>query len=158
MATFNTTYSNIFDYACEMLKENIREDDIRSTDDLHDAIHMAAYDAVPNAHNDIFSVMASEGIDLEFEDSGLMPDTKDVTCILQARIYEQLTSDLWADAEDLLNEYLEEVEKEEVEEEEDYFDYIVNNAAEVARAYENEMVDKVKENKDLEEVGEEDEE
>lgn len=34
----------------------------------------------------------------------------------------------------------------------DYFDYIVNNAAEVARAYENEMVDKVKENKDLEEI------
>ena len=34
----------------------------------------------------------------------------------------------------------------------DYFDYIVNNAAAVARAYENEMVDKVKENKDLEEI------
>lgn len=34
----------------------------------------------------------------------------------------------------------------------DYFDYLVNNAAAVARGYENEMVDKVKENKDLEEI------
>ncbi|AKA61651.1 protein kinase [Enterobacter phage E-4] len=63
--------------------------------------------------------MASDGIDLEFEDSGLMPDTKDVTSILQARIYEQLTIDLWEKAEDLLNEYLEEVEEEEEECEED---------------------------------------
>lgn len=61
--------------------------------------------------------MASEGIDLEFEDSGLMPDTKDVIRILQARIYEQLTIDLWEDAEDLLNEYLEEVEEYEEDEE-----------------------------------------
>lgn len=119
MAMFNTTYSNVFDYAYEMLKENIRYDDIRSTDDLHDAIHMAADDAVPHYYNDIFSVMASEGIDFEFEDSGLMPDTKDVTRILQVRIYEQLTSDLWADAEDLLNEYLEEVEEEEDYEEDE---------------------------------------
>ena len=34
----------------------------------------------------------------------------------------------------------------------EYFDYLVNNAAEIARAYEKEMVDKVKENKDLEEI------
>ena len=34
----------------------------------------------------------------------------------------------------------------------DYFDYLVNNAAEIARAYENEMVNKVKDNKDLEEI------
>ena len=36
---------------------------------------------------------------------------------LQARIYEQLTIDLWEDAEDLLNEYLEEVEEYEEDEE-----------------------------------------
>lgn len=118
MAMSNMTYNNVFDHAYEMLKENIRYDDIRDTDDLHDAVHMAADSAVPHYYADIFSVMASEGIDLEFEDSGLMPDTKDVTRILQARIYEQLTIDLWEDAEDLLNEYLEEVE----EEEEDYED------------------------------------
>lgn len=119
MAMSNMTYNNVFDHAYEMLKENIRYDDIRDTDDLHDAIHMAADSAVPHYYADIFSVMASEGIDLEFEDSGLMPDTKDVIRILQARIYEQLTIDLWEDAEDLLNEYLEEVEEEEEDYEED---------------------------------------
>ncbi|UAW06964.1 protein Ocr [Enterobacteria phage AH67C600_Q5] len=117
MAMSNMTYHNVFDHAYEMLKENIRYDDIRDTDGLGDAIHMAADSAVPHYYSDIFSVMASEGIDLEFEDSGLMPDTKDVIRILQARIYEQLTVDLWEDAEDLLNEYLEEVEESE---EEDY--------------------------------------
>lgn len=34
----------------------------------------------------------------------------------------------------------------------EYFDYLVNNAAAVARGYENEMVDKVKEHEDLEEI------
>lgn len=118
MAMSNMTYNNVFDHAYEMLKENIIYDDIRNIDDLHDAVHDAADSAVPVYYADIFSVMASEGIDLEFEDSGLMPDTKDVICILQARIYEQLTIDLWEDAEALLNEYLEEVEKEE-----DYKEY-----------------------------------
>lgn len=113
MAMSNMTYNNVFDHAYEMLKENILYDDIRNIDDLHDAVHMAADSAVPVYYADIFSVMASEGIDLEFDDSGLMPDTKDVIRILQVRIYEQLTIDLWEDAEDLLNEYLEEVEKEE---------------------------------------------
>lgn len=34
----------------------------------------------------------------------------------------------------------------------EYFDYLVNNAAEIARAYEKEMVNKVKDNKDIEEI------
>lgn len=112
------TYSNVFDLAYEILKEDIRYNDIRDTDGLHDAIHMAADSTIPHYYSDIFSVMASEGIDLEFEDSGLIPDTKDVIRILQARIYEQLTIDLWEDAEDLLNEYLEEVEEDCEEDEE----------------------------------------
>lgn len=119
MAMSNMTYNNVFGNAYEMLKENIRYDDVRDTDDLHDAVRMAADSAVPHYYADIFSVMVSGGIDLEFEDSGLMPDTKDVTRILQARIYEQLTIDLWEDAEDLLNEYLEEVEEEEEDYEEE---------------------------------------
>ena len=118
MAMFNMTYSNVFDHAYEMLNENISYDDIRDTEGLGDAIHGAADSAVPHYYRDIFSVMASEGIDLEFEDSGLMPDTKDVTSILQARIYEQLTIDLWEKAEDLLNEYLEEAEEEAEEDDE----------------------------------------
>ena len=117
MTMSNMTYINVFDHAYAMLNENIRYDDIRDTDGLGDAIHAAADSAVPHYYSDIFSVMISEGIDLEFEDSGLMPDTKDVTRILQARIYEQLTIDLWEDAEDLLNEYLEEVNEEEEDEE-----------------------------------------
>ena len=118
MAMSNMTYNNVFDHAYKMLKENIRYDDIRDTNGLHDAVHMAAECSdLPHDYRDVFSVMASEGIDLEFEDSGLMPDTKDVIRILQARIYEQLTIDLWEDAEDLLNEYLEEVEESEEYEE-----------------------------------------
>lgn len=112
MAMSNMTYNNVFDHAYEMLKENIRYDDIRDTDDLHDAVYMAAEIAVPHYYSDVFSVMASEGIDLEFEDSGLMPDTKDVIRILQARIYEQLTIDLGRTQKTLLNEYLEEVEED----------------------------------------------
>lgn len=119
MAMSNMTYNNVFDHAYKMLKENIRYDDIRDANDLHDALHEAADSAVPIYYADIFSVMASEGINLEFEDSGLMPDTKDVIRILQARIYEQLTIDLWEEAGDLINEYLAEVEEEEDYEEDE---------------------------------------
>jgi hypothetical protein len=115
MAMSNMTYSNVFNHACEMLNENIRYEDVRDTADLGDVIHDTADSAVPHYYNDIYSVMSSEGVDLAFEDSGLIPDTKDVTRILQARIYEQLTIDLWEKAEDLLNEYLGEVEEEEEE-------------------------------------------
>lgn len=59
--------------------------------------------------------MASDGIDLEFEDSGLMPETKDVIKSLQARIYEQLTIDLYSVAEGLMNDYIAEMEEEEGE-------------------------------------------
>ncbi|UCS82744.1 restriction-modification evasion protein [Yersinia phage vB_YenP_Rambo] len=119
MAMSNMTYSNVYNHAYELLKENIRYDDIRDEDALSDARHMACDSAVPHYYSDVFSVMASEGIDLEFEDAGLMPDTKDVIRILQARIYEQLTIDLYDDSEDLLNEYLEEIEAEEEEEDEE---------------------------------------
>lgn len=119
MAMSNMTYHNVYNHAHDLLRENIRYDDIRDTDDLYEAVHTAADNAVPHWYVDIFSVMASEGIDLEFEDSGLMPETKDVIRILQARIYEQLTIDLWDEAEDLLNEYLEELEEEEDEEDEE---------------------------------------
>lgn len=119
MAMSNMTYNNVFDHAYEMLKENIRYDDIRDINDLHDALHEAADSAVPIYYADIFSVMASEGIDLEFVDSGLIPETMDVTRILQARIYEQLTIDLWGEAEDLIDEYWAEVAEEEDYEEDE---------------------------------------
>lgn len=53
MAMSNMTYNNVFDHDYEMLKENIRYDDIRDADDLHDAVHMAADDAVPHYYSDI---------------------------------------------------------------------------------------------------------
>lgn len=119
MAMSNMTYSNVYNHAYDLLRENIRYDDVRDTDDLGDALHTACDNAIPCYYNDVFSVMASEGIDLEFEDSGLIPDTKDVISILQARIYEQLTIDLYEVAEDMLNEYLEELEEEEEQEEDE---------------------------------------
>lgn len=113
------TYRDVYNHAHDLLNEAIRYDDIRDADDLHDAVHDAADNAVPQWYNQVFSVMASDGIDLEFEDSGLIEGTKDVIRILQARIYEQLTIDLWEEAEDILNAYLEEIAEEEEEEEED---------------------------------------
>lgn len=112
----NMTYAAVYAHAEELLKEYIRYEDVRDYDAATDKIHEAADNAVPHYYNDIFMVMASDGIDVEFEDSGLMPETKDVTRILQARIYEQLAIDLYEVVEDLLNDYLEEVEEEEDEE------------------------------------------
>lgn len=42
--------------------------------------------------------MAADGIDFEFNDSGLIPDTKDVSRICQARIYEALYNDVSNDS------------------------------------------------------------
>lgn len=115
MTMSNMTYSNVYNHAFALLEERIQFDDIRSTDDLHDALHESCDNAVPLYYADIFSVMASDGIDHFFEDSGLIPDTKDVTVVLQARIYEQLTIDLWDKAEDMINDYLLTVEDDEDE-------------------------------------------
>lgn len=112
----NMTYSNVYNHAYEMLKENIQYDDIRDVDNVHDALHIACDSAVPHYYKYIFSVMASDGVDNEFDDCGLIPETKDVTTILQARIYEQLTLDLWQEVEDLVNEYVDSLEEEEEEE------------------------------------------
>lgn len=111
----NMTYSAVYNHAHSLIEEAIRYDDIRDTDKLYDALHEACDNAVPHYYNDVFSVMASGGIGLEFEDSGLMPETKDVTRILQARIYEQLTIDLYGVAEDLMNDYIAEMEEEDAE-------------------------------------------
>lgn len=113
-----TTYADVLAYAEELLEEAIRYDDIRDEDGAYDAVHEAADRAVPHYYNEVFSVMASDGISLEFEDSGLMPDTKDVIRILQARIYEELTIDLYRKVDDLLENYLAELEDEEDEDEE----------------------------------------
>ncbi|QZI78695.1 protein Ocr [Escherichia phage vB_EcoP-101101UKE1] len=117
MAMSNMTYSQVYNTAHAALVERIWNDDIDCIDNAHDAIHDAADSAVPIYYADIFSVMASEGIDHFFEDSGLMPDTKDVTVVLQARIYEQLTIDLWERVQDMIVEYTTYAEYSEEEEE-----------------------------------------
>ena len=116
---YNMTYSTVYNHARSMIEEAIRYDDIRDTDKLYDALHEACDNAVPHYYNDVFSVMASDGIDLEFEDSGLMPETKDVIKILQARIYEQLTIDLYGVAEDLMNDHIADMEQQEEDEEDE---------------------------------------
>ncbi|UOL49332.1 protein kinase [Escherichia phage CY1] len=87
--------------------ERIQYDQLTQDDDYSDALHEVVGGQVPHYYHEIFTVMAADGIGHEFEDSGLMPETKDVTCILQARIYEALYNDVlnssdvvWFEAEE----------------------------------------------------------
>lgn len=100
-------YYDLLKETIELFNERIREDEIAEGDDYHDALHEVVDGQVPHYYHEIFTVMAADGIDLEFDDSGLMPETKSVTSILQARIYEQLyndvpndTSVVWYEAEE----------------------------------------------------------
>lgn len=100
-------YYELLAATVEAFNERIQYDEIAEGDDYHDALHEVVDGQVPHYYHEIFTVMAADGIDHEFEDSGLMPDTKDVTRILQARIYEALYNDVsnssdvvWFEAEE----------------------------------------------------------
>ena len=100
-------YYELLAATVEMFNEHIQYDEITEGADYHDAPHEVVDGQVPHYYSEIFTVMAADGIDHEFEDSGLMPDTKDVTRILQARIYEALYNDVsnssdvvWFEAEE----------------------------------------------------------
>lgn len=87
--------------------ERIQEDELTEDDDWSDALHEIVDNAVPHYYSEIFQVMAADGLDIDFDDSGMCPDTNDVTRICQARIYEQLYNDVandsgivWFDSED----------------------------------------------------------
>lgn len=82
----------------ELMNERIQCDELQEGDDIHDALHEVVDGQVPHYYHEIFTVMAADGIDFEFEDSGFIPDTKDVTRILQARIYEALYNDVQSDS------------------------------------------------------------
>lgn len=104
-------YYELLAATVEAFNESIQYYEIIEGDDYHDALHEVVDDMVPHYYHEIFTVMAADGIDHEFEDSGMMPDTKDVTRILQARIYEALYTDVpnssdvvWFEAEDRYNE------------------------------------------------------
>jgi hypothetical protein len=101
--------------ALELLKERIQYDDICDSSDASDAIHEIADNVTPHYYHEIFTVMAADGIDTDFEDSGLIPDTKDVSQICQARIYEQLTIDMYAEIDSLVEEYVDSIEEEDEE-------------------------------------------
>lgn len=83
----------------EAFNERIQYDEIEKGDDYHDALHEVVDDHVPHYYSEIFTVMAADGISHEFDDSGLIPDTKDVTVILQARIHEALYNDVINDCD-----------------------------------------------------------
>lgn len=106
----NLTYSDVLEHAKSLIVECIQYDNVTDLDEAYDKLHEACDSATPHYYREIFSVMASDGIDLEFDDSGLMPDTKDISRILQARIYEQLYLDLSSELEDILQEYLDSLE------------------------------------------------
>lgn len=85
--------------AVEAFNERIQSNRIEEGDDYHDALHEVVDNYVPHYYTEIFTVMAADGISHEFDDSGLIPDTKDVTVILQARIYEALYNDVINDCD-----------------------------------------------------------
>lgn len=102
-----TAYYELLAATVEAFNESIQYEEIAEGDDYSDALHEVVDGMVPHYYSEIFTVMAADGIDHEFEDSGLMPDTKDVTRILQARIYEALYNDVsnssdvvWFEAEE----------------------------------------------------------
>ncbi len=94
-------YYDLLAATVEAFNERIQYDEIAEGDDYHDALHEVVDGQVPHYYHEIFTVMAADGIDHEFEDSGLIPETKDVTRILQARIYEALYNDV-ADSSDVV--------------------------------------------------------
>lgn len=100
-------YYELLAATVKCFNERIQYDEIAEGDDYYDALHEVVDGQVPHYYHEIFTVMAADGIDHEFEDSGLMPETKDVTRILQARIYEALYNDVsnssdvvWFEAEE----------------------------------------------------------
>lgn len=94
-------YYELLAATVEAFNERIQYDEIAEGADYSDALHEVVDGQVPHYYHEIFTVMAADGIDHEFEDSGMMPDTKDVTRILQARIYEALYNDV-SDSSDVV--------------------------------------------------------
>lgn len=91
-------YYNLVAATVELFNERIQSDELTQFGDYSDALHEIVDGQVPHYYSEIFTVMAADGIDFEFEDAGLIPETKDVTRILQARIYEALYNDVSNDA------------------------------------------------------------
>lgn len=87
-------YYDLLSETVKLFNVRIQEDEIAEGDDYSDALHEVVDIQVPHYYHEIFAVMAADGIDNEFSDSGMCPDTKDVSRICQARIDEQLYNDV----------------------------------------------------------------
>ncbi|AVJ51886.1 hypothetical protein ebrios_3 [Escherichia phage Ebrios] len=115
-------YYELLAAAVEAFNVRIQEDQLTEHHDYHAALHEVVDKMVPHCYWEIFMVMAADGIDVEFDDAGQMPDTKDVTRILQARIYEALYNDVPSDSG---IEWYEGEEEEESEEPCEW--YVIND-------------------------------
>ncbi|UNA05440.1 protein Ocr [Klebsiella phage vB_KvaP_F5M1D] len=101
-------YYDLVSATVKLFNERIQEDELSMFSDWSDALHEVVDGQVPHYYHEIFTVMAADGIEHEFYDSGLIPDTKDVSKICQARIYEALYNDVsndsgiiwWEDSEE----------------------------------------------------------
>nr|DAR21416.1 MAG TPA: hypothetical protein [Caudoviricetes sp.] len=101
-------YYDLVAATVKLFNERIQEDELSMFSDWSDALHEVVDGQVPHYYHEIFTVMAADGIEHEFYDSGLIPDTKDVSKICQARIYEALYNDVsndsgiiwWEDSEE----------------------------------------------------------
>lgn len=107
-------YYELLAATIELFNERIQQDELTEEDDWSDALHGVVDGQVPHYYSEIFTVMAADGIDHQFDDSGLIPDTKDVSRICQARIYEALYNDVSNDSGII---WWEEPEDEDEEEE-----------------------------------------
>lgn len=105
-------YYNILSDARDDLRNMIEQNDVRDVEDAQDYVHEIADDHVPVYCSEIFTVMASDGIDYDFEDAGLVEGMTDVIHILQARIYEQLVIDLYDDLDDFVMDYCDSLNEE----------------------------------------------
>lgn len=109
----NLTYRSLYVSAKQGLINVIRDNDLRDYDKACDYVYEVADFYVPHYYTDIFSVFAGGGISYEMDDAGFIEGVTDVTKILQTRIYEELSKDLFSDLEDLIEDYLNEIEEEE---------------------------------------------
>lgn len=109
----NVTYHSLYVSAKQDLIDVIRDNDLRDYDEACDYVHEVADTNIPHYYTDIFSVFAEGGISHEMGDAGLIEGLTDVIKILQTRIYEELSNDLFSDLEGLIEDYLNEIEEEE---------------------------------------------
>lgn len=93
----NDYYDLVADTVQEF-NERIQEGELTEDDDWSYVLLEVVDNAVPHYYSEIFRVMAADGLDIDFDDDGMCPDTKDVTRICQARICEQLYNDVANDS------------------------------------------------------------